>query len=108
MQVWYGLLLRHTGVQPFDALAEFEIVLRCAEGMGASWGAVLLGEGSWQALRARPLALLSMVAAAWQARTWESISIPAFSPSRRRRLFHASRHGGVKGGQRHRYRQADC
>jgi hypothetical protein len=42
MQVRYGLLLRHTGVQSFDAFAEFENVLRCAEGMGASWGAVLL------------------------------------------------------------------
>jgi hypothetical protein len=43
MQVRYELLLRHTGAQSVDAVAEFEIVLRCAEGMGAAWGAVLLG-----------------------------------------------------------------
>ena len=45
MQVRYGLLLRHTGVQSFDTLAEFEIVLCRPEVVGAVWGGVLLGEG---------------------------------------------------------------
>jgi len=40
-----GLLLRHTGVQSFDTLAEFEIVLCRPEVMDAAWGAILLGEG---------------------------------------------------------------
>ncbi len=45
MQVRYGLLLRLTRAQPFDAFAEFEFVLCRPEVMDAAWGAILLGEG---------------------------------------------------------------